>query len=77
MEDVAGKVAFVTGAASGMGLAMARSFAAAGMKVVLADVEEEALEQARASFGPTNADVIAVRVDVTDRDAMAAAAGRT
>ena len=77
MEDVAGKVAFVTGAASGMGLAMARSFAAAGMKVVLADVEEEALEQARASFGPTNADVIAIRVDVTDRDAMAAAADRT
>ena len=77
MEDVAGKVAFVTGAASGMGLAMARSFAAAGMKVVLADVEEEALEQARASFGPTNADVIAVRVDVTDRDAIAAAADRT
>lgn len=77
MQDVAGKVAFVTGAASGMGLAMARSFAAAGMKVVLADVEEEALEQARASFGPTNADVIAIRVDVTDRDAMAAAADRT
>ena len=77
MEDVAGKVAFVTGAASGMGLAMARSFAAAGMKVVLADVEEEALERARASFGPTNADVIAIRVDVTDRDAMAEAADRT
>ena len=77
MRDVAGKVAFVTGAASGMGLAMARSFAAAGMKVVLADVEEEALERARASFGPTNADVIAIRVDVTDRDAMAAAADRT
>ena len=77
MEDVAGKVAFVTGAASGMGLAMARSFAAAGMKVVLADVEEEALERARASFGPTNADIIAIRVDVTDRDAMADAADRT
>ena len=77
MRDVAGKVAFVTGAASGMGLAMARSFAAAGMKVVLADIEEEALAQARASFGPTNADVSAIRVDVTDRDAMAAAADRT
>ncbi len=77
MKDVAGKVAFVTGAASGMGLTMARSFAAAGMKVVLADIEEEALAQARASFGPTNADVIAIRVDVTDRDAMAAAADRT
>ena len=77
MKDVAGKVAFVTGAASGMGLTMARSFAAAGMKVVLADIEEEALERARASFGPTNADVIAIRVDVTDREAMAAAADRT
>lgn len=76
MKDVAGKVAFVTGAASGMGLTMARSFAAAGMKVVLADIEEEALEQARASFGPTHADVIAIRVDVTDREAMAAAADR-
>ena len=76
MKDVAGKVAFVTGAASGMGLTMARSFAAAGMKVVLADIEEDALEQARASFGPTNADVIAIRVDVMDREAMAAAADR-
>ena len=76
MKDVAGKVAFVTGAASGMGLAMAKSFAAAGMKVVLADIEEDALERARASFGPTNANVIAIQVDVTDRDAMSAAADR-
>ena len=77
MEHVAGKVAFVTGAASGLGLAMARSFAGAGMKVALADIEADALEQAHASFGPGNADTIALPLDVTDRDAMAEAADRT
>ena len=44
--DVNGKVAVVTGAASGMGLAMAQTFADAGMAVVLADIEEAALEAA-------------------------------
>ena len=77
MEHVAGKVAFVTGAASGLGLAMARSFAGAGMKVALADIEEDALEQAHASFGPGDADTIALPLDVTDREAMADAAART
>ena len=38
MQDVAGKVAFITGGASGIGLAMARTFAAAGMKVAVADI---------------------------------------
>ena len=77
MRDVAGEVAFVTGGASGIGLAMARSFSAAGMKVVIADIEEQALAQAAASFAPSNAEVIALRVDVTDRDAMARAADET
>ena len=40
MENVAGKVAFITGGASGLGLAMARSFTGAGMKVAIADVQE-------------------------------------
>ena len=74
MRDVAGKVAFVTGGASGIGLAMARSFSAAGMKVVIADIEQRALARAAASFAPSNAEVIALPVDVTDRDAMAGAA---
>ena len=77
MRDVAGKVAFVTGGASGIGLAMARSFSAAGMKVAIADIEEQALAQAQAYFAPSNAEVIALRVDVTDRDAMAHAADET
>ena len=74
MRDVAGKVAFVTGGASGIGLAMARSFSAAGMKVVIADIEQRALARAADSFAPSNAEVIALPVDVTDRDAMAGAA---
>ncbi|MCY3819645.1 MAG: SDR family NAD(P)-dependent oxidoreductase [Gammaproteobacteria bacterium] len=77
MRDVAGKVAFVTGGASGIGLAMARSFCAAGMKVAIADIEEQALDAAIASFAPGNAPVIGLRTDVTDRDAMARAADET
>ena len=77
MRDVAGKVAFITGGASGIGLAMARSFSAAGMKVAIADIEEHALERAAASFAPNNTQVIALRVDVADRDAMARAADET
>ena len=77
MREVAGKVAFITGGASGIGLAMARSFAAAGMKVAIADIEEQALAQAAASLAPSNAELIALRVDVTDRDAMARAADET
>jgi NADP-dependent 3-hydroxy acid dehydrogenase YdfG len=74
MKDVVGKVAFITGGASGMGLAMARSFTAAGMKVVVADVEQAALDAVEEEFADTNASVLCMRVDVTDRAAMTAAA---
>lgn len=77
MEQVAGKVAFITGGASGLGLAMARSFTAAGMKVAIADIEDAALEAARIEFQDTNADVITLKVDVTDREAMQQAAQDT
>ena len=74
MQNVTGKVAFITGGASGMGLAMARSFSRAGMKVVIADIEEAALAAARQEFEASNAEFMTLQVDVTDRDAMAGAA---
>lgn len=77
MKDVAGKVAFITGGASGLGLAMARSFTAAGMKVVIADIEDDALAAAKEEFAESNADVITMKVDVTDRGAMEQAAKDT
>ncbi len=76
MKELEGKVAFVTGGASGMGLAMVRSFLRAGMKVVAADIEDAALALVRAEFGGNNA-FMALKVDVTDRDAMAHAADET
>ncbi|MCZ6710174.1 MAG: SDR family NAD(P)-dependent oxidoreductase [Gammaproteobacteria bacterium] len=77
MQDVTGKVAFITGGASGMGLAMARSFSAAGMKVVIADIEDTALAAVAEEFAATNADVLTLKVDVTDRAAMEQAAQAT
>lgn len=74
MQDLAGKVAFVTGGASGIGLAMVRSFAGAGMKVVVADIEQQALDAVAEEFQDSNADIHTVRVDVTDRESFAAAA---
>jgi NAD(P)-dependent dehydrogenase (short-subunit alcohol dehydrogenase family) len=77
MKNVAGKVAFITGGASGLGLAMARSFTGAGMKVAIADIQDDALEAARVEFSDTNAEVIVLKVDVTDREAMEQAARDT
>ncbi|MBL1086360.1 SDR family NAD(P)-dependent oxidoreductase [Streptomyces actinomycinicus] len=68
MELRAGQVAVVTGAASGIGLAMARRFAAGGLKVVLADVEETALDKAAADLRAEGADVHARVVDVGVRE---------
>ena len=45
MRDVAGKVAFITGGGSGMGLGMAQAFTAAGMRVVIADIRQDHLEE--------------------------------
>ncbi len=65
MDELNGKVAVVTGGASGIGLAMGRAFAAEGMKVVLADIEVDALDAAVAGFDQA-ADVLGVRCDVSD-----------
>lgn len=62
----AGRVAVVTGAASGIGFGLAERFAAEGMRVVLADVEEPALAEAAAKLTAQGATVLAVRTDVAD-----------
>lgn len=77
MDDIVGKVAFITGAASGMGLAMARSFSAAGMKVVLADIEQDALTKVEKEFSASNREALCIRADVTSRDSMEEAAQKT
>jgi NAD(P)-dependent dehydrogenase (short-subunit alcohol dehydrogenase family) len=65
MKEFKEKVAVVTGAASGIGQALAKRFAQAGMKVVLADVEAGALEQAAHEVEASGAAVLAVRTDVS------------
>ena len=65
MRDVHGKVAVVTGAASGIGRGMCEAFIGAGMRVVLADVEEQALERTTGELRERGADVHAVRTDVS------------
>jgi 3-oxoacyl-[acyl-carrier protein] reductase len=70
------KVAIITGAASGIGLATAHVFAAEGARVVLADIDASRTETASAAVAQAGGETLAVRVDVTDResvDAMVAA----
>lgn len=77
MELEAGKVAVVTGAASGIGLALAHRFATSGMHVVLADVDEPGLETAAAEVGAHGVDTLPVRTDVSDEGAVQALAAAT
>jgi NAD(P)-dependent dehydrogenase (short-subunit alcohol dehydrogenase family) len=74
MRDVAGKVAFITGGGSGIGLGMAKAFVAAGMKVAIADARPDHLEEASGQLG---GDVLALQLDVTDRAGFARAADET
>ena len=68
MKDFTGKVAVVTGAASGMGLAFAHKFADEGMRVVLADIESEPLAMAASALKAKGATALAVRTDVMHED---------
>jgi NAD(P)-dependent dehydrogenase (short-subunit alcohol dehydrogenase family) len=75
MKHVEGKVAFITGGASGIGFGMAQVFLKSGMKVIIADILQERLDEAaRILAQSTNRDYHFIKVDVTDRAAMAAAA---
>jgi NAD(P)-dependent dehydrogenase (short-subunit alcohol dehydrogenase family) len=70
MQQLTGRVAVVTGAASGIGLALARRFGEEGMKVVLADVEEGALASAVASLEGKGHRAIGVRCDVRHQESV-------
>ncbi|MXP25262.1 SDR family NAD(P)-dependent oxidoreductase [Altererythrobacter indicus] len=75
MKDLAGKTAFITGGASGVALGQAKVLAEeAGMKVIIADIRQEALDEAMDYFSTRNASVHAIQLDLTDRAAYARAA---
>lgn len=64
--ELKGKVAFITGAAGGIGYGMARAFAQAGMRIAMADIDAAELEKSVAELAATGAEVHAVPLDVTD-----------
>jgi len=77
MKDFKDRVAVVTGAASGIGRGLADRFAAEGMKVALADIEQPALEAAEREMAASGATVMAVRTDVSSAADVEALAQRT
>ena len=70
MQNFEGKTAVITGGASGMGLAMAESFARVGMNIVLADVEAGALKIAAERIEALGVSALAVQADVSDEADM-------
>src|SRR5262249_20504095 len=77
VKELAGKTAFVTGAASGIGLGIATAFAQAGAKVMLCDIDEVALAAALKQLRLTNVDVDGVKADVSLKAELMAAAEAT
>lgn len=77
MRSVHGKIAFITGGASGIGLGIARALGGAGARLMLADLRADRLAEAATALGAAGIDVATVKVDVADRRNMAAAAAET
>jgi NAD(P)-dependent dehydrogenase (short-subunit alcohol dehydrogenase family) len=76
MQDLTGKVAFITGGASGIGLGMARAFLAEGMKVALADWNDAHIASAKEQLSGNNAAHF-IKTNVAERDSLRAAAQET
>lgn len=74
MEQLVGKTAFITGGANGIGFALARAFVNEGMHVAIVDVDAAALVEAQQILAGSNVKVVALQLDVTDRDQFAAVA---
>jgi NAD(P)-dependent dehydrogenase (short-subunit alcohol dehydrogenase family) len=74
MKDFSGKVLFITGGASGAGFGQSKVFSEAGCKIVIADIRQDHLDEAMAYFRDKKAEVHAIKLDITDRKAYAAAA---
>jgi NAD(P)-dependent dehydrogenase (short-subunit alcohol dehydrogenase family) len=70
MQEISGKTAIVTGAASGIGLGIAAALAEAGANVVMADIQKDAVEQAAHGLSGTNKQVMPVRIDVTQEQSV-------
>jgi NAD(P)-dependent dehydrogenase (short-subunit alcohol dehydrogenase family) len=77
VREFDGKVAFVTGGASGLGFALARAFGRANMQVMLADIEVDALHTAVAELKGEGIDARGVECDVADRASVQHAASET
>jgi NAD(P)-dependent dehydrogenase (short-subunit alcohol dehydrogenase family) len=74
MKDFKDKILFITGGASGAGFGQAKVFSEAGCKVVLADIRQDHLDEALTYFRKKNAHAHAIKLDITNRAAYAAAA---
>ena len=74
MKNFEHKVAIITGAASGFGLEFARKAAALKMRLVLADVAEDALNTAISSLSSTGCEVVGIRCDVSKGEEVEALA---
>ena len=77
MQEFRDRVAVITGGAAGIGLAMAERFAREGMKLVLADVEKERLDEATARFRKDGVEVLGVETDVSNAEQMDALGAAT
>ena len=77
MQRLTGEVAFITGGASGIGLAMAGALAREGMSIAIADIDEVRLDEAAALLRAESATVLPIRLDVRDPDAWVRAIDTT